>query len=478
MEGHTLGRRDAVVVGSGPNGLAAAAALAREGLDVEVLEGAADIGGGTRTRELTVPGVVHDVCSAFHPLGAASPFLRELPLTEHGLEWRWPPLGLAHPLDDGDCVVLHRSVTETALGLGADGRAWARLFAPIVERFDDLVAELMQPLAHLPRHPVALGRMGLMSLAPATMLTRAFRGERARALFAGIAAHIVHPLDRPLSSAAGVLLGAAGHAVGWPVAAGGSQTITRALASYLSSLGATITTGVEVTRLAELPRTRAALLDVAPSALVRIAGHRMAGWERTLLSRWRHGPGAFKLDLAVEGGIGWQAEPCRRAGTVHVGGTLEEIASAEEDVHAGRMPARPFVLVGQQYLADPGRSAGGVHPVWAYCHVPNGWRGDASDAILDQIERFAPGTRDRIVARRSWSTVELQAYNANYVGGDIATGANDPWQLLLRPRPALDPYRTSVPGLWLCSAATPPGGGVHGMCGANAAASVLRSLRR
>lgn len=469
---------DAVVVGSGPNGLAAAAAIAREGYSVTVLEAAGQIGGGTRTAELTVPGVLHDVCSAVHPMGAASPFLRSLPLEDHGLEWRWAEVDLAHPLDDGRAGVMCRSIERTAAGMGEDGPTWRRLFGPPSEHFDALAAELLRPIQHLPRHPVMLARFGIGAAQPATLVARRLRTEPARALYGGVAAHVMQPLSRPASSAVGLMLIAAGHHVGWPVAAGGSRAITRALAGLVESLGGRIETGARVTSLGQLPPARVTLLDVAPQALVEIAGDRLPWRVRAQLSRWRYGPSAFKVDLAVEGGVPWSADDCRRAGTVHLGGTFAEVVHAEGEVHRGRMPERPFVLVGQQYLADPQRSAGNVHPVWAYAHVPHGYSGDATELVLAQIERFAPGVRDRIVGRHVCTPADLARYDPNYVGGDIATGANTPWRMVVRPRLAPDPYATGTPGVFLCSAATPPGGGVHGMCGAGAARSALRTLRR
>jgi phytoene dehydrogenase-like protein len=467
---------DAVVVGSGPNGLAAAVTLAQRGLSVRVLEAADEIGGGTRSRQLTVPGLLHDVCSAVHPLALSSPFLRSLPLAQHGLEWRWPEIDLAHPLEGDRVAVLVRPIAETAGRLGADERAWLRSFGPLAERFPDLASELLGPFLHMVTHPVSLGRFGCRALLSATALARRFQTERARALFAGAAAHISAPLNRPATAAAGVLLIAAGHTVGWPVAAGGSQTITAALASLLVELGGTIDTGISVTSLGELPPARLFLLDVSPRALVRLAGPRLPSRSRQAMARWDYGPAAFKIDLAVEGGVPWTAEPCRRAGTVHVGGTLEEIAAAEAAVHRGSLPARPFVIVGQQYLCDPSRSRGGIHPVWAYAHVPNGYPHDASDIVIAQIERFAPGLRSRIVGRHAMSPAALEAYDPNYVGGDIATGAANIRQLLIRPRLATDPYATGLPGVFLCSAATPPGPGVHGMCGHHAALRALHYL--
>jgi phytoene dehydrogenase-like protein len=469
---------DAVVVGAGPNGLAAAVALARQGVSVTVLEAASELGGGTRTQELTLPGVLHDVCSAVHPFGVLSPFFQSLHLEQYGLRWRWPDVALAHPLDRGRAGVMVRSLDETVAGLGPDGAAWRRLFEPLSTALPQLTDDLFSPVLHRPRHPMLLARFGRAALSPATRLARRWRTEEARALFAGAAAHAIHPLDRATTSAVGLMLIAAGHRVGWPVAEGGSRAITDALAGLLLELGGRIETGVTVTALDQLPPTAVALLDVAPRSLVSIAGDRLPPRVRRQLQRWRHGPGAFKVDLAVEGGVPWANAACRRAGTVHVGGTLDEVRAAEHAVATGSMPDRPFVLVGQQYLADPKRSSGNVHPVWAYAHVPHGWQGDATDAVLDQIERFAPGLRERIVGRRVRDPAGFEAYNPNYVGGDIATGANDPWQVALRPRLTRDPYATGIPGVYLCSAATPPGAGVHGMCGANAAASALSYLER
>jgi phytoene dehydrogenase-like protein len=469
---------EATVVGSGPNGLACAVALAQAGVKVRVLEAAETIGGGTRSGELTVPGLVHDVCSAFHPTAVNSPFFRSLGLEKHGLEWRWPEIDLAHPFDDGSAATMVQSLEQTVAGLGADGGAWQRLFGSTVAHFDAVNAEAMRPIAHLPRHPIQLTRFGLPALAPATLLTRNWKTEAARALFGGVAAHTFSPLTRPLSAAGALLLIAAGHAGGWPVAAGGSQAIADALASVLRAHGGRIETGVRVRSVAELGAPDVVAFDLAPSAVAEIVGDRLPRRVSRAYRRFRHGPGAFKVDLAVEGGVPWTAEACRRAGTVHAVGSFAELVAAERDTNRGRMPARPLVLVGQQYLADPERSNGDVHPIWAYAHVPSGYDGDGEKAVVDQIERFAPGLRERIVATSTRSPAELEAGNPNYIGGDIATGANDPLQMAARPRVALDPYSTGVPGLYICSAATPPGGGVHGMCGFNAAQSALRHLAR
>jgi phytoene dehydrogenase-like protein len=467
---------DAVVVGSGPNGLAAAVTLARRGVAVTVLEAAGEIGGGTRTSDLTGHGALHDHCSAVHPLGVGSPFMNDIDAERHGLVWRWPAVDLAHPLDDGSAGVMVQSLEDTERHLGADGRAWRKLFGPLTAAFDDLLEDLMRPVLHVPRHPVPLVRFGINAMAPARVVARRFSTPQGRGLFAGVAAHAFYPLERPTTSAVGLMLAAAGHRFGWAVAEGGSRAITDAMAKVLVDLGGRIETGVRVRSLDELDRTDLTLLDLAPAGVVEVAGDRLPAQVRRAYRAWKHGPGAFKVDLVVDGGVPWVNEAARQAGTVHVGGTLEEIAGAERDTFAGRMPERPFVLVGQQYLADPTRSAGNLHPVWAYGHVPNGYTGDATGSILDQIERFAPGLRERIVAVHTRSPAQLAADNPNYIGGDIITGANTPGQVALRPRVALDPYSTGIPGVYLCSAATPPGAGAHGMCGYNAATRALRSL--
>jgi phytoene dehydrogenase-like protein len=464
----------AIVVGSGPNGLAAAATLAMAGVEVTVLEAAASIGGGTRSSERTLPGLLHDHCSAFHPMGAGSPFLRGIGLERHGVKWRRAEIDLAHPLDGGSAGILTRSIEETAGQLGPDGPAWRQLFGPLAGGFGDLAGDVMQPVLHVPGHPVRLAGFGLRALQPATWIARRWRTEEARALFAGIAAHGLYPLSRPTTAAIALMLAAAGHVYGWPVAEGGSRAISDALAKVIAEHGGRIETGVRVTSLAGLPPAGIVMLDLAPGAAAALAGDRLPARVRRAYQRYRHGPAAFKLDLAVEGGIPWASPDCRRAGTVHVGGTMREIAAAELAVHRGQLPGRPFVLVGQQYLADPARSRGGTHPIWAYAHVPAGYPGDVTDTVIGQIERFAPGFRDRIVAVARTAPADWPACNPNYVGGDILTGANTPRQVAVRPRVTLSPYRTGIPGVYLCSAATPPGAGVHGMCGYNAARSALR----
>lgn len=467
---------DAVVVGAGPNGLAAAVTLAQRGLAVTVLEGSDDIGGGTRTRELTVPGLVHDVCSAVHPLAVLSPFLSSLPLDRHGLAWRWPEIDLAHPLDGGRAAFSVTSLADTAAGLGADGPAWRRTFGPLVDHLDAVASDILGPMLRVPTRPVGLARFGMLAGLPATVAARRFATDEGRALFGGAAAHAFRPLGGLATSAAGLLLLAAGHRSGWPVAAGGSEAITRALAGLLVELGGTIHTGVTVSSLSDLHPARLTLWDTAPSALVGIAGDRLPAATRRAFARYRHGPPVLKVDLAVAGGVPWTAEVARRAGTVHVGGTFEEIAAAEAMVHRGRTPERPFVLVAQQYLCDPERSSGDIHPVWAYAHVAKGFRAGGGDLVVDQMERFAPGLRERIVACHVTSPAELAAYNPNFVNGDISTGANDAVQLLFRPRISPHPYDTGIPGMFLCSAATPPGAGVHGMCGHHAALRALQTL--
>ncbi|MFF0816821.1 phytoene desaturase family protein [Rhodococcus sp. NPDC003318] len=467
---------EAVVVGSGPNGLAAAVTLAAEGITVRVLEAAEAVGGGTRSAELTSRGLLHDECSGFHPLAVDTPFSRRFDLGAHGLTWRWPHVQYSHPLDGGRGAAAYRSVADTAAGLGADGAAWRRVFGSLTERFDGITADFLRPMLHVPTHPLLLARFGVYAATPAALLARRWSTPEARALFGGVAAHAFRPLGTPMSSAIGVALGTAAHAYGWPVAEGGSQAIAAAMVSLLEKHGGTVQTGVRVESLDELGAPDIVMLDTSPAAAARIAGNRMPDRVARAYRRYRHGPGAFKVDYAVEGSVPWTHEPSRRAGTVHVSGSFAETAAAERLVHRGQMPDRPFVLVGQQFLADPSRSSGNLHPLYAYAHVPAGYTGDATEAVTAQIERFAPGFRDTVRAVHVRSTTEMSVHNANYVGGDIVTGANDPWQLVFRPRVALDPYATGIPGVYLCSAATPPGAGAHGLCGYNAARSALAVL--
>jgi len=467
---------EAIVVGSGPNGLVCAAWLARGGVRVTVLEAQERIGGGTTTSELTLPGLLHDDCSAVHVMAVGAPSLNGLGLERHGLQWCWPEVDLTHPLDGGSAGVVLRSIEDTAAGLREDGRAWARIFGSPARGFGELSEDIMRPILHMPRHPLRLMRFGLVAATPATLLARKFRTEQARALWGGCAAHAFSPLSRPMSSSVGMALICAGHEYGWPVARGGSRAISDALAAIVEEYGGRIETGRRVATLSELPETDAVVLDLAPGAGADIAGERLPARVARAFRRYKHGPGAFKVDLAVEGGVPWTNEASRKAGTVHAAGSFAEIVAGEREINRGRMPKRPFVIVCQQSLADPTRARDDVHPVWAYAHVPSGYTGDATKALIDQIERFAPGLRERILATAVRTTGEIERDNANYVGGDIITGANTPWQTVIRPRLALDPYSTGIPGVFVCSAATPPGAGAHGMNGYNAARSVLQSL--
>ena len=468
-------RWDAIVVGSGPNGLAAAIAVAQAGRSVLVLEGAPTVGGGLRTAELTLPGFRHDVCSAIHPLALASPFLRELPLAEHGLAFAHPEIPVAHPLDDGTAAVLHRSVDETADALGGDdGDAYRKLMQPLAGRWEPLLDDLLGPLRP-PRHPLADARFARAGLRSARGLADSrFQGPHARALLAGSAAHSLRPLSAAATGGFGALLMMLGHAVGWPAAVGGSQAIADAMASLLRSLGGEIETSRSVRTAGELRGARAVLFDVAPQRLLEIAGRELPPRYHRAVSRFRRGPGVFKLDYALDAPVPWTAPECRRAGTVHLGGSLEQIASAEAEVARGRHAQRPFVLAAQQSLFDATRAPAGAHTLWAYCHVPNGSSLDATAAIEAQIERFAPGFRDLVRSRSALSPAALEAYNPNYAGGDINGGAADLWQLVARPVARRVPYATPNPRFFLCSASTPPGGGVHGMCGWHAARAALR----
>jgi phytoene dehydrogenase-like protein len=468
---------DAVIVGSGPNGLAAAIELARAGASVRVLEARDEIGGGIRSAELTLPGFVHDVCSGCHPMGVLSPFFRSLPLSEHGLRWIHPPASVAHPLDGEPAVLLRRSLPETASDLGADAAAYEKLFTPFLRAPHELLADLLGPL-RFPRHPIRLARFGLPGLLPAATAFRArFRGKRARALLAGCAAHSILPLERPLTAAVGTLFAFTGHVTDWPVAAGGSQAIGAALASYLKSLGGAVETGRPVRSLADLPPARVVVLDTSPAQLADIGGSALPASYVRRLRRYRYGPGAFKLDWALDGPIPWRDPRCLDASTVHLGGTLEEIAAGEAAVWRGEHPERPFVLVVQQSQFDDSRAPEGKHTGYAYCHVPPRSTVDLTDVIERQVERFAPGFRDRILARHAMRPADLERDNPNYVGGAITGGVADLRQFFARPVARLDPYSTPNPRLFICSASTPPGGGVHGMCGWFAARSALARLK-
>jgi phytoene dehydrogenase-like protein len=461
----------AIVVGGGPNGLAAAARLARAGVAVTVLEAASTVGGGARSSEYLVPGLIHDHCSAVHPMALASPLFQQLNLP--GLSWKAPEVDCAHPLDDGTAGAFYRSFDLTEHALGADGRRWRQVFEPIAKHFDELFSDISQPIVRVPRHPITLARFGLRAALPAVALARLWSTPQAKALWAGIAAHAFWRLDQPLTSAVGMALTSAGHAHGWVVAEGGSQAIVNALVADIISHGGRIETDTKVTARSQLPPHDLLMLDLSPSAALEILGDELPSGVARAYRKFTHGPGAFKIDFAVDGGVPWTAEVAQRAGTVHLGGTIEEVRAAELAVHKGQMPERPFVLVGQQYLADPSRSAGDIHPLWAYAHVPHGYTGDATEAIISQIERFAPGFRERVVAMAVRSATEMAVYNPNYVGGDIIGGAGSPLRTVFRPRIAIDPYSTGIPGVYLCSASTPPGAGAHGMCGANAADRAL-----
>jgi phytoene dehydrogenase-like protein len=465
---------DAVVVGAGPNGLAAAITVAQAGRSVLVCEAGGTIGGGSRSAPLTLPGFTHDVCSAVHPLAIASPFFRSVPLESHGLSFVHPDAPLAHPLDDGTAVVLERSVEDTGKWLGPDAIAYRKLMAPLTAAAEDIVDDTLGPL-RVPRHPVAMARFGLFAIRSTTALTRSkFDGTRAPALLGGIAAHSMLSLRQPASAAYALMLAIIGHAVGWPIPRGGSQRIADALGAHLGSLGGEIATDWNVRTIDELPAARAYLFAVTPRQLISIAGERLPAGYRRRLERFRYGPGVFKVDWALDGPVPWKAPECARAGTVHVGGTLEEVAASEEDVVSGRAPERPYVLVAQQSLFDPSRAPDGKQTLWGYCHVPSGGGMDMTERIESQIERFAPGFRDRIIARSVMSARDLERYNANYIGGDINGGAADLRQVFTRPVARLNPYTTPAADIFICSSSTPPTGGVHGMCGYWAARSALR----
>ncbi len=473
---------DAVIVGGGPNGLAAAIALARAGRSVRLYEARETVGGGCRTAELTEPGVLHDVCSAIHPLARSSPFFSQLPLADHGLEWIEPPIQIAHPLDDGTAAIVRRDVDATAGSFGdeRDAALYRRWMRPLGGDWDLIARELLGPLRPTAglRHPVRLARFGLPALLPASMLARRFRSPAARALVAGVSAHSFLPLSAPMSAGFGLALLVSAHAVGWPMPRGGSGRIIEALAAHFRALGGEIETARPVRSLGELPPHRAALLDLTPRQVLALGGPRLGRAYRAQLARYRYGPAAFKLDLVLDGPIPWANPALGEAGTVHLGGRLEEIEASESATHAGRVADRPFVLLAQPTQFDPSRAPTGRHVVWAYCHVPNGWTGDATGAIERQIERFAPGFRSLIRARHVLRPRDLERYNENYVGGDINGGLQSWSQFFTRPAVRRDPYSTPDPSLFVCSSSTPPGGGVHGLCGMHAARSVLRGVLR
>ena len=466
---------DAVVVGSGPNGLAAAIVLQQAGLSVLLLEGKDRIGGGLQTEELTLPGYFHDTCSAIHPMAVSSPFFRTLPLKEHGLEWIDPPLALAHPFDDGTAVAVYASAEETARSLGKDQQAYLHLMKPLLEDWPLIAEDVLAPL-HFPKHPVAMAGFGLKALCSATRLSRRFETGKAKGLWAGLAAHSLLPLDKLGTAAIGLVLLTAAHMRGWPLPKGGSVMIAKALASYFISLGGKIETNCYVDSLDKIPASPAVLFDVTPKQLLQIAGQRFSTLYQWQLNKYRYGMGVFKIDWALDGPIPFVAAECRQAGTIHIGNSFREISEGEQATWNGTAAARPFTLLAQQSLFDASRAPAGKQTAWAYCHVPNGSVEDMTDAIEKQVERFAPGFRDRVLARHTMNTAQMEAYNPNYVGGDIGGGAVDIGQLFTRPALRSSPYRTSAKGLYICSSSTPPGGGVHGMCGYHAARRALKDI--
>jgi phytoene dehydrogenase-like protein len=469
---------DAVIVGSGPNGLSAAITLAREGLSVVVLEAKDTIGGGARTEQVTLPGFHHDICSAIHPMSVVSPFIRALPLAEHGLEWAWSPAAIAHPLDDGSVATLEVDVDATAARLGEDAQTYRKLMKPFAAVAGKVFDDILRPIGALPppKHPITLARFGLLGLQSAMRLAQRFKTPHARALLGGSAAHSFLPLERTGSASFGLALILAGHATGWPAAKGGSVAIVGAMVSYLKSLGGEIRTGHLVRSMRDIPESRAVLFDVTPRQLANIAGDALPAGYVKKLRRYRYGPGAFKVDWALDGPIPWKNPECARSATVHVGGTIEEIAAHEHAAFHGAMTEKPFVLCAQQSMFDSTRAPEGKHTGWAYCHVPHGSTDDVTELIERQIERFAPGFRDRILGRRTINCAQYEEHNPNMVGGDIAGGANTMLQFLTRPFPRLDPYSTPNRRLYICSSSTPPGGGVHGMCGYWGARSALKRV--
>lgn len=466
---------DASIIGSGPNGLAAAITLARAGLSVIVYEAMSTPGGGMRSAELTLPGFTHDICSAIHPLAVSSPFFQEIPLQQNGLEWVYPEASLAHPLDNGTAVILERSIQATCQTLGKDSLAYQNLMKPLIEEWPQLVEDILAPL-HFPQHPLAVARLGWLGLRSAqNLLNHRFQAPSARALFAGLAAHAIMPLNKLLTAAFGLILGTTGHAVGWPMAKGGSQNIANALVAYLHSLGGEIVTDTPIESIDQLASSKVILCDTTPRQLLGLAGPRLPSNYRRKLEAYRYGPGVFKIDWALNSPIPWQAKECSRAGTVHIGGTAEEIIDSEQDAWDKKLSRKPFVLVAQQSLFDTTRAPEGKHTAWAYCHVANGSTMDMTGIIESQIERFAPHFRDCILARNTMSAVQMEIYNPNYIGGDINGGVQDIFQFLTRPTARIDPYSTPLKGVYLCSSSTPPGGGVHGMCGYHAAQAILKA---
>lgn len=466
---------DAVVVGSGPNGLAAAITMQKAGLSVLLIEAKDTLGGGLRTQELTLPGFKHDVCSAIHPLAAGSPFFQQLPLHEFGLEFIYPEVAAAHPFDDGNAAVLTRSIEKTAKSLGKDAKTYLKLIRPLAKDWPDLALDVLGPL-QFPNHPVALARFGLNALTSADFFSKRFATKEAKGLWGGMAAHSIQPLGNIASSAIGLVLLATGHVRGWPVPKGGSQSIADALATYFVSIAGKIRTSFNAQYLDQLPTSNAILFDVTPQQLLKIAGPRFSSIYKWQLNRYRYGMGVFKVDWALDGAIPFTAGQCKQAGTIHLGNTFAEIAASELQTSKGKPAEKPFVLLAQQSLFDASRAPEGKHTAWAYCHVPNGSQVDMTEAIEKQVERFAPGFREKILAKNTMNTTQIQSYNQNYIGGDINGGVIDISQLYTRPALRFSPYRTSAKGIYICSSSTPPGGGVHGMCGYYAAKKALKDI--
>lgn len=466
---------DAVVVGAGPNGLSAAIVLQQAGLSVLILEAKEQIGGGLRSAELTLPGYLHDVCSAIHPLAVSSPFLKTLPLQEHGLEFIYPEISAAHPFDNGGAAVLSGTAEETAVGLGTDAKSYLRLLEPLLKTWPDLLSDILGPL-RVPNHTLKLASFGLKALRSASSMAGKFNTEKARGLWAGMAAHSMQPLSNLATSAIGMMLLATGNKVGWPIPLGGSKAIADSLSSYFRSIGGKIQTGTPVKSMSDIPQTSVILFDLSPRQILQIAGERFSSIYRWQLQRYRYGMGIFKIDWALDGQIPFRSESCRKAGTVHLGNTFEEIEAAEKMVSRGQHPEKPFVLFAQQSLFDSSRAPEGKHTAWAYCHVPNGSETDMTAAIENQVERFAPGFKDLILAKHTMNTRQMEVYNPNYIGGDINGGVIDINQLFTRPSLSISPYRTSAKGIYICSSSTPPGGGVHGMCGYHAARQALKDV--
>ena len=466
---------DAIIIGSGPNGLAAGIRLAQEGLSVKIYEKADTIGGGTRTKELTQPGFHHDICSAIHPLAKASPYLKTLPLGDFGLEWIEPEVPVAHPLDEQSAGLLLPSLEDTVAHFGRDGKKYRQVVTPFLDSWDQLLPDLLGPFSPMPGRPFMMARFGLHALRSAEGFAKKFASTKARATFAGLAAHGIMPFDQTATAAIGLVLGISAHTVGWPYPKGGSHQITKAMAKYFQLLGGQIETNVDVSTLDQLPKSAAVLFNNTPKQILAIAGDKLSAKYKSKLTDFEYGSGVFKLDFALSEPIPWIDDQCRKAGTVHLGGTFEEIAAAEKQTAQGDHPEKPYVLVAQQSLNDDSRAPSGQHTGWAYCHVPNGSTKDMSEPIINQIERFAPGFRDCIIDQHAMNTQAMQTYNPNYIGGDINGGRADITQLFTRPAGLFDPYHIPETNMYICSSSTPPGGGVHGMCGFHAAESALRN---